>query len=278
MHKLTATVLVATLLTLLSGVPAHPAGNPGCDSRSEGASLTGAKEVQCAATETQTTPGTYVAPRPGSLARRSLKPMPDVVRVPELGNVPPGGLCRQRGSTTIPSAVLARPEYVQWRVWIQIVNGFPPCGVAKVDPEETVVAVLEEVPLPAPAPSIAPGWAITGKSAFLEPNLAVPVVAGMPTVVDIRSTELGDMALTATAVYNVDWGDARTGPHAGPGGPWPDGTIVHTWTDAGTYDVVVTAVWTVDWRLGAASGRLTVPTEGTIADFRVDQLQAVRNR
>lgn len=158
------------------------------------------------------------------------------------------------------------------------VSDFPPCGAIQVDPEETVVAVLERVPLPAPAPVIAPGWAITGKPAFLEPNLAVPVVGGKPTVSETRSTDLGDLALTAVAVYRVDWGDTETGPHAGPGGPWPDGNIVHTWTDMGTYNVVVTAVWAVDWRLGAASGRLSVPTVGTIPAFRVEQVQAVRNR
>ncbi|MGI8685998.1 MAG: hypothetical protein ACR2MO_13080 [Acidimicrobiales bacterium] len=160
----------------------------------------------------------------------------------------------------------------------RITSRYPRCPTGQVDPEEAAVAVLERVPLPAPAPHIAPGWAITGKLGFLEPNLPVPVVAGKPTLTDTRATELGDMSLTATAVYRVDWGDAETGPHDGPGGPWPAGNITHLWTDMGTYDVVVTAEWTVDWRMGTAAGRLTTTTQGTIAGFRVEQLQAVRNR
>ncbi|MGI8684838.1 MAG: hypothetical protein ACR2MO_07085 [Acidimicrobiales bacterium] len=209
---------------------------------------------------------------------RIRKPMPDLVRVPQLGNVPPEGLCRQRGTTTMSRQELARPENAQWRIWIQLVSSFPPCSTTEVDPEDTVVAVLERVPLPAPAPVIAPGRAITGLPGFLEPNLPAPLVGGKPMVAETRATELGELALAGTAVYRVDWGDAETGPHAGPGGAWPNGNITHTWTTTGVYDVVVTAEWTVDWRLGGASGRLTVTTEGTIADFHVDQVQAVRNR
>lgn len=106
----------------------------------------------------------------------------------------------------------------------------------------------------------------------------MPVVAGRPTYTGTRATPLGDIAIEATAVYYVDWGDETTGPHAGPGGPWPNGNISHVYADQGPVDVVVTAKWTVRWSMGPDAGTLTVPTEGTIADFPVNQLQAVINR
>ncbi|MGH9155426.1 MAG: hypothetical protein ACRD1K_06255, partial [Acidimicrobiales bacterium] len=69
--------------------------------------------------------------------------------------------------------------------------------------------------------------------------------------------------------------DERTGPHRGPGGPWPDGNISHVWGVMGHYDVVVTVHWVVNWRMGTDSGTLTVPTEGAIVAFPVTQVQAV---
>lgn len=202
----------------------------------------------------------------------------EVVRFPVLRNVPPVGQCRSRGSTTITREELDRPENRLLRDWFAIVNRLPRCPSAEVPPDEVAIDVLERFPLPAPKPSIAPGRAIAGKLAYLEPNVAAPLVSGKPTVENTLPTALGDLAMTATAVYHVDWGDAETGPHPGPGGPWPNGNITHSWPNANVYDVVVTAVWTVRWRLGAEQGTLTVPTEGTIEDFRVNQVQAVRNR
>jgi hypothetical protein len=174
--------------------------------------------------------------------------------------------------------VLNAREGDQLRIWMHILNQFPRCPTVQVSAEEVAVDVLERFPLPAPRPTIAPGRAITGKLAYLEPHLAAPVIGGKPTVENALSTALGDLSMTASAVYYVDWGDMETGPHAGPGGPWPNGNITHSWSNADVYDVEVTAVWTVRWRLAAEQGTLTVPTEGTIEDFPVNQLQAVRNR
>lgn len=278
MRRLVIALAGLILSTALGSATAIAQENAGCVPAKERDTLADRSEVVCAASARSTLPGADVRARAPSRTSLSLRPVPDIVRVPQFGNVAPVGLCRQRGTITIPRQELALPENVQLRIWMQIVNTFEKCPTVQVDPEDVATAVLERVPLPAPSPAIAPGWAITGKAAFLEPNLAVPLVAGRPTVTENRGTELGAMAMTATAVYRVDWGDVETGPHAGPGGPWPGGNITHTWTDHGVYDVVVTAVWTVDWRLGGASGRFSVPTEGTIADFRVEQLQAVRNR
>jgi hypothetical protein len=94
----------------------------------------------------------------------------------------------------------------------------------------------------------------------------------------VRPTPLGDIRLDATGVYYVNWGDTKTGPHPGPGGPWPTGNISHVYTDRGVYDVQVTVAWSVRWQLGGDTGILNVATEGALRGFPVEQLQAVRNR
>ncbi|MGI8685056.1 MAG: hypothetical protein ACR2MO_08230 [Acidimicrobiales bacterium] len=264
-------------LSLLAVGPAQ--GNEEvCTSTRSQVDEDGVRTVICQASTTENTETTYSPPRPATPVRIR-NPTPVLLNVPAIAFVPPVGLCRQRTAETILLAELeAQPYDSLDRFWFRLTSPYPRCPTDQVEAEEVVVSVLERVPLPAPAPHIAPGWAITGKLGYLEPNLPVPVVAGQPTLTDSRTTELGDMALTATAVYRVDWGDAETGPHAALGGPWPNGTITHTWAVTGTYDVVVTAEWTVNWRMGGASGRLVTTTAGTIADFEVTQLQAVRNR
>ncbi|MGH9166190.1 MAG: hypothetical protein ACRDZW_11885, partial [Acidimicrobiales bacterium] len=79
----------------------------------------------------------------------------------------------------------------------------PPAAPEKPDFEQAAIDVLEHFPLPAPKPYIAPGRAITGLRAFLEPRLEVPVTAGHPSYPGTRTTPLGDVALEATAVYYV---------------------------------------------------------------------------
>lgn len=148
----------------------------------------------------------------------------------------------------LPSEHLIPPA----RVGLQ---SFPRCPTASLSPEEVARSVVEAFPFPAPKPYIAPGRAITGLRAYLEPR--------SPTAVsDVRPTPLGDIRLDATGSYYVDWGDARTGPHSGPGGPWPNGNISHVYTNRGTYDVLVTEAWTVHWQVAGASGTLNVTTDG----------------
>ncbi|MGI8685186.1 MAG: hypothetical protein ACR2MO_08890 [Acidimicrobiales bacterium] len=237
----------------------------------------GTTKVVCIARATTTETTVYRPPRPR--ARPASQPVPDltILRRPIPNEVPPPGGCRPPGTPggrELLSTMLANPS-----IAIQWVSSYRCGGEEPPPPRELARQVIEEVGLPAPVPVIAPGWAITGMRGYLEPSLTAPVIDGRPTVSATRTTELGEMAVTATAVYRVDWGDGeRTGPVIGPGGPWPDGNLTHTWTTIGTYDVVVAADWTVRWRMGAASGTLTTTTEGRIEAFRVDQLQAVRNR
>jgi len=150
---------------------------------------------------------------------------------------------------------------------------FPPCpGVAggAIDPVVYAISFWQDIPLPKPGPFIAPGWAITGKYAYLETH-------GERQHTYTRETPFGPLVLTATGRYSVDWGDGtQTGPYDFEGGPWPDGEITHTYIDVGIYDVVVTEQWSATWRLGGESGTLSgLQTEGRIEDLRVEQVQAV---
>ena len=125
-----------------------------------------------------------------------------------------------------------------------------------------------------PRPAIAPRYMITGKVAYLEANTKMAERFDHPTA-------LGVLVIEAVGQLFADWGDGTgvPGPYSNPGRPWPDGTITHTWTHQGRYDVVVTERWTATWRLGGLSGTLRgLATEGRIEDFEVRQLQAVRNR
>jgi len=159
-------------------------------------------------------------------------------------------------------------------LWELYLGSSPPCpdapGVPAVSPRVLAIGFWQDIPLPKPAPSIAPGWAITGKTAYLETH-------GERQHDYSRDTPFGALNLTAAGHYYVDWGDgATTGPYDMEGGAWPDGQITHTYIDVGHYNVVVTEKWSSTWHLGGENGTLTgLETEGGIDNFRVEQIQAV---
>jgi len=145
-----------------------------------------------------------------------------------------------------------------------------PYEPAASNPEVIAAQFWERVPLPAPEPHIAPGWAITGKLAYLETR-------GTLSRTFTADTPLGHLRIRATGRYYVDWGDGhRTGPYSREGQPWPNGQITHDYLFSGEYDVVVAIRWSGEWSLAGNSGRLRdVDTAGRIDDFPVRQIQAV---
>ncbi|MFN2607444.1 MAG: hypothetical protein ABR511_06045 [Acidimicrobiales bacterium] len=150
---------------------------------------------------------------------------------------------------------------------------YPRCPVtpgSAVSPRTIAALGWNAVKLPAPRPSIAPGRAITGKTAYLETHGSLHDSYS-------ADTPVGPLRIDSTGTYVVDWGDGQTSwSYSSEGGPWPDGQITHVYEDVGTYDVVVTEHWTADWRIGGASGHLTgQQTAGRIDDFPVEQVQAV---
>jgi hypothetical protein len=186
------------------------------------------------------------------------------------------------GSTT---RMFATPEQAasytqaQENAWRTLLGQFPLCpGASRTpaalpDPAVLAQQFWGEVLLPRPAPKIEPGWALTGKLAYLETQAPL-------TQTFTRDTPLGPLTITATGEFLVDWGDGTTtGPHAFAGTPWPDGRITHGYIRTGTVTVTLAERWHATWHLGTASGDLTaLRTEGRIDGLPVREVQAVRNR
>lgn len=131
----------------------------------------------------------------------------------------------------------------------------------------------ERIPLPTPDPRIAPGRAITGKLAYLETH-------GETARIYTDDTAFGPLYINAAGTYTVDWGDGEiTGPYGFEGGIWPDGKITHNYLKIGFYNIVVREKWTATWSLDGENGVLrTLETTGSIANFPVEQIQAVVQR
>lgn len=160
------------------------------------------------------------------------------------------------------------------RMWAEMLERLPGCPSAR--PEEVAFSFLRQVVPPGPEPHIAPGYAITGKLAYLETR-------GPTSEVRRLETPLGTLVVTLRATrFTVDWGDgsgADQGPFPAPGRPWPYGTARHGYTVAGRYDVVVTQLWEAEWGLAGEGGTIPELTSvGTIPGFEARQVQAVRNR
>lgn len=143
--------------------------------------------------------------------------------------------------------------------------------VVAVNPAVLAVRFWETIPLPAPHPVIPPGYAITGKAAYLVTN---GTVTPAPFA---QGTALGALSIVAHGSYSIDWGDgAASGPFGAESQGYPNGTIVHTYDNVGTYTVTVTETWTADWQLGAAHGTLNqLHTQAAIPGFGVRQVQAL---
>jgi hypothetical protein len=157
---------------------------------------------------------------------------------------------------------------------------FPPCPATTgrpprpIDPTILALSFWQTIPLPIPRPAIPPGYAITGKPAYLVTHGTV-----VPNPYS-RPTPFGELTITPSGSYIVDWGDGTTptwtGPYAGEGEPWPNGNIAHTFDNAGTVTITVEELWTATWRFGPFTGRLTtLHTTATINDYPIRQAQAV---
>ncbi len=164
-----------------------------------------------------------------------------------------------------------------WLATLNLPNCTTPGGgpaPPPIDPAVLAVHFWQTIPLPRPRPQIPPGYAITGRPAYL-------VTDG--TLAPARyeqSTPLGPLTVDAHGSYLVDWGDGTsptwTGPYLSEGLAYPNGNIFHTFDDVGTVTVTVREVWTATWRLGAASGALSaLRTTAAIPGFVVRQIQAI---
>ncbi|MEY2568223.1 MAG: hypothetical protein QOE35_2752 [Actinomycetota bacterium] len=198
-------------------------------------------------------------------------------RYPVLSAAPDGSSCIDTATRTFPSQAEATSfELAQEQRWRTLVAQYPLCPNVTV-PQQSPAVLAEvfwgEVLLPHPAPKIDPGWALTGKLAYLETR--APMTQSFT-----RETPLGPLTITAAGEFVVDWGDGtQTGPHTSAGAPWPDGRITHGYTRTATVNVVVTERWKATWQLAGQTGSLTaLSTDGRLDAFAVREVQAVRNR
>jgi len=148
-------------------------------------------------------------------------------------------------------------------------GGVPPGQVAA-----TFWAEQGSNSLLSPSPRIEPGWAVAGKTAYLE-------TGGRTAQLFEDPTGAGPLQIQAAGQFWVDWGDGSgvQGPFDTAGGPYPDGTITHTWSATGTYTVQVFEDWSARWTLGGQGGQLGgLRTVGAIRGFQVKELVSVRNR
>jgi hypothetical protein len=202
-------------------------------------------------------------------------PVVPLVQLPTLVPGPGGALCVT--VVTVPQSTTTPTVDLLDRLWLTLLASHnfcpgvtPPAGIT---PAIAAQAFWRSIPLPTPHPYIAPGWAITGKTAYLETNGVLhpaPWTTGTP---------LGPLTITATGAYFVDWGDPSgtwSGPFNHEGAAWPNGTITHVYDFVGNYAVTVAQLWTATWTLGNQHGTLTqLLTQATIAGFPVQQVQAV---
>lgn len=212
--------------------------------------------------------------------RRTAAPPRYVAHFPALVPDAGGGYCIQpqrRYFSERRDAVAYDVE--QEQRWLMLVRNYELCshesapGVPAAEASQYWRQIGEDL-LPRPQPRMAPGFMLAGKLGYLEAN--TPITAHYE-----HATPLGPLVIEATSTLWVDWGDhgGLDGPFAGPGAPWPNGTITHFWTDADRYDIRVVQRWTATWALGGRRGQLAgLTTEGRIDDFEVRQLQAVINR
>lgn len=203
------------------------------------------------------------------------------VTFPYLVTLSDGSRCVRPNRRAFPTPVSAgTAEDAQDVLWRISAQDYPRCtrvaAPASTAAEEAAAfwRVAGEDLLPRPAPRIAPGYMLAGKLAYLEANTA-------PTARFEHRTPLGVLVIEATSSLFVDWGDdtGLDGPHDGPGGPWPHGTITHSWTTAAAYDITVIQRWEATWRLGDGprTPLTELRTEAVIDDFEVRELLAVRN-
>ena len=190
---------------------------------------------------------------------------------PYVANGPAGPCIALGPANPVPNATIA-----SWAA----AQHLPPCptgagpALPPINPGTLAVRFWQTIPLPVPKPSIPPGYAITGKPAYLVTN---GTLAPAPYQ---QTTPLGPLTITARGSYLIDWGDGTLPTWAGPyrqeGRAYPNGNIFHTYDNTATLTVTVREVWTATWALGPATGALnTLQTTATIAAFPVEQLQAV---
>ncbi|MEU6621959.1 ATP/GTP-binding protein [Streptomyces litmocidini] len=161
-----------------------------------------------------------------------------------------------------------------------------PPAAAAVDPAVLAQQAVDQMVLRGPEIGIVPkpgGVGLVGMPVYMW-TARGPETYGPNTA----SASAGGITVTATAkVQRIVWqmGDGKTVTCTTPGTPYkptygkrPSPDCGHRYTQpstAGSYHVVATSTWAIDWQATTGqSGRLTQTRQSTV-DIRVGELQAV---
>lgn len=135
-----------------------------------------------------------------------------------------------------------------------------PCPVdrPKLSPEgaeEITRRYVRSDQLPRPELSVPPGYALAGMPAYLVTGHSL--AHELPNLAVNLGVVQASLRWAAEATMTVDWGDGTVTTHSRPGTGWPDGEVVHTYVDGGTYTITVTDTWTVSYEIDEVVGTLT---------------------
>jgi hypothetical protein len=269
----TAVAVAACALAAALGAPAGRAGASGAVAERCHRSVLG-RDVVCS----QSAPGAPGASGAtgGGGGGGAGGNAPATLTVQEAGRTPTGAVCHF--AVAIPLDTLAPAEVQGLITDSQTLAAttpacpFPaPAPTVVVTPAGLARAFWSEVALPVPQPSTRPAFAVTGRPVYLSTGGTPDPPAWR------RPTPFGELVVVATGSFGVTWGDGSTsGPYATTGGPYPDGTITHTYDAVGAVTVTVREAWTATWSIGAVHGVLGgLATVGTLPDLPVRQIQAV---
>ena len=189
-----------------------------------------------------------------------------------------GQACRTAAAGPDPAAAAAAQGIPAWHV---LLAGIPACsgqaaGPApqqQLSPQQIAASFIDTLTPPDFSPTVAPGWAITGKTAYLETRAQTAQAYAF-------DTPLGGLAVQAIGrSFTVDWGDGTVQTYDSPGGPWPNGRVTHVYETEGSRTIRVTEHWSATWSLAGQSGTVDgLRSTGTIPGLPVRQLQAQRER
>ncbi|MHB8465024.1 MAG: hypothetical protein ACYDH6_18465 [Acidimicrobiales bacterium] len=187
------------------------------------------------------------------------------------GALPPGSI-----AVDVPAPVGAG-SYCMHTVIVPIGTRFPPynalsserevaCPGAAPTPSQLASQWAETARLPRPTLAVAPGYAVTGLTAYLEIAAASTWTTTFANTIDVACTRTG---------FDVDWGDGSPVEQTtSTGGPYPAGDVTHAYQEA-TPALVVTVAehWVCQWSGGGGRGTLRGLSSTTTLDLEVREIQ-----
>ncbi len=180
-----------------------------------------------------------------------------VVQVPTI--VGPGQYCLI--STLVPAGTVLPPFNP-----ISMMTAVP-CPTAG-PPPPTASQIAQQwartAHLPAPGITVAPGFAVTGLTAYLQIAAHTPWTTAFAD--PIRTDQIA-VSCSDTG-FDVDWGDGATTATSSIGGPYPAGDVTHAYQQASRgVPVSVTEHWSCTWsdQVGDAGTIAGLTSVGTLS-------------